>query len=103
MKRILILGCALIWAVGAGSAAAQIIGPGYSTLDPPPIPRPPPPKIEVPAIPKIDALPNRPTSVVTPRSSFGDRVSRCLGEAAAGGLNQADSAAYSRSCAAARD
>ncbi|MCC8937119.1 hypothetical protein H8A99_11660 [Bradyrhizobium sp. Arg68] len=102
MKRILILGCALIWAAGAGGAVAQIIGPGHSISDPPPIPRPPPPKVEVPPIPKLDALPTQRT-VTTPRSSFGDRVNRCLNEAAAGGLNQADSASYSRSCAAARD
>ena len=104
MKRLLTACGVFILVLSAqGGAFAQMIPPGSSQFNPPPPAPPPPPKIEVPAIPKIDALPNRPTSVVTPRSSFGDRVNRCLGEAAAAGLNQADSASYSRSCAAARD
>lgn len=103
MKRSLILVCSLLWAMGAGSAVAQIIPPGGSIFNPPPPLAPPPPKIYVPAIPKMDALPSGPSVRVAPRTSFGDRVSNCLDEAAAAGLNQADRAAYSRSCANTRD
>jgi hypothetical protein len=34
-----------------------------------------------------------------PRPSFSDKVARCLDEGAAAGLDPADRAAYSRSCA----
>jgi hypothetical protein len=65
----------------------------------PPLPAPlPPPRIEAPAVPKLDAPPSydyRPA----PRPSFSDKVARCLDEGAAEGLGPADRAAYSRSCA----
>jgi hypothetical protein len=100
MKRLLILTCTAIWMLVAGGAAAQqSIPPGGSIYNPPLPPPPPPPKIEVPAIPKMDALPSQPRVQSAPRASFGDRISRCLDEGAAGGLNQSDRAAYSRSCA----
>ncbi|MCA6123627.1 hypothetical protein J6500_17240 [Bradyrhizobium sp. WSM 1704] len=102
MKRSLILVCGLLWAF-AGSALAQVIPPGGSIYNPPVPQPPPPPKVYVPEIPKMDALPSRPSVRVAPRTSFGDRVSSCLDEAAAAGLNQADRAAYSRSCANLRD
>ncbi|MGF6313055.1 hypothetical protein ABIB82_007136 [Bradyrhizobium sp. i1.8.4] len=99
MKRSLIVACTLLWAMGAASAVAQIVTPGGRSIYDPPIPQPPPsPKIEVPAIPKMDA-PTQPNLRSPPRSSFSDRVSRCLDEAAAAGMNQGDRAAYSRSCA----
>ncbi|WLA95873.1 hypothetical protein QNJ96_24100 [Bradyrhizobium elkanii] len=82
------------------AASAQFPPPGRSMWDPP-VPQPPP-RIEVPAIPRMDA-PTQPSLRSRPRSSFGDRVSRCLDEAAAAGLNQAERAAYSRSCANHRD
>ncbi|ERF85002.1 hypothetical protein JQ559_04575 [Bradyrhizobium viridifuturi] len=108
MKRSLIIACTLLWVIGAPSAFAQkqiILGPGgsiYNPTLPPPPPPPPPPKIEVPPIPKMDAV-TQPNLRAPARSSFGDRVSRCLDEAAASGLNQSDRAAYSRSCANTRD
>jgi hypothetical protein len=102
MKRSLILSCAVICALGAGSAFAQTIAPGGSLYNPPPAP-PPPPRIYVPAIPKMDAVPTQPNVRFSGRTSFGDRVSRCLDEGAAAGLNQADRSTYSRSCANLRD
>ena len=98
MKRLLILTCTAIWTLAAGSAGAQFIPPGGSIYNPP-LPPLPVPKIEVPAIPKMDALPSQPRVQSAPRASFGDRISRCLDEGAAGGLNLADRATYSRSCA----
>ena len=103
MKRSLILVFGLIWAMGAGSAFAQIIPPGGSINNPPMPQPPPPPRVYVPEIPKMDALPSRSSVRSAPRTSFGDRISGCLDEAAAAGLNQADRAAYSRSCANTRD
>lgn len=100
MKRSLIVACILLWTMGA--ASAQIPAPGRSIWDPPVPQPPPPPRIEVPAIPKMDA-PTQPSLRSRPRSSFGDRISRCLDEAAAAGLNQGERAAYSRSCANHRD
>ncbi|WP_407169873.1 hypothetical protein [Bradyrhizobium sp. ORS 111] len=100
MKRVLIMTCAAIWMVGASGVLAQTIPPGGSIFNPPPPRPPPPPRIEVPAIPKMDALPTRPSVRSTGRASFGDRMSRCMDEAAAGsGLSQAERAAYARSCA----
>jgi len=65
----------------------------------PPLPAPlPPPKIEAPKIPQLDA-PQRYDYVQGPRPSFGDRVVRCLDEAAAAGVKPSRRAAYSRSCA----
>jgi hypothetical protein len=65
----------------------------------PPLPAPlPPPKIEAPRVPQLDA-PQRYDYVPAPRSSFGDRVVRCLDEAAAAGVKPSRRAAYSRNCA----
>ncbi|WGR96093.1 hypothetical protein MTX26_14665 [Bradyrhizobium sp. ISRA443] len=100
MKRLLIMICTAICMVGATGAFAQTIPPGGSIYNPPPPRPPPPPKIEVPAIPKMDALPTRPSVSTRGRASFGDRMSRCMDEAASGGgLSQAGRAAYARSCA----
>jgi hypothetical protein len=99
MKRLSIVSCAVVWTLVAGSAFAQSIPPGGSIYNPPLPPPPPPPRIEVPAIPKMDAPPSQPQVQSAPRGSFGDRISRCLDEGAAIGLNQSDRAAYSRSCA----
>ncbi|WFU38165.1 hypothetical protein QA640_27475 [Bradyrhizobium sp. CB82] len=84
--------------VGQGSFAQTLL-PGTSLLLlPPPPPPPPPPKIEIPKVPQLDARPSynyRPA----PRASFGDRVSRCLEDAAGAGLSPADRGTYSRMCA----
>jgi hypothetical protein len=85
----------------AGPVHAQqlLITPGGSALNPPlPVP-PPPPRIEVPPIPQMDAPPAPPSLRSSGRGSFGDRISRCLVEGAAAGLNIAERAAYSRACA----
>jgi hypothetical protein len=97
MKRSSILVCALVAALIAGSASAQVIPPGWSQFNPPP-PPPPPPKIEPPVIPQMDAPP-RQTYAPAPRPSFSDRINKCLDDAAASGLGPGEREAYSRSCA----
>lgn len=86
--------------VGVDTASAQqVIPPGGSQFNPPPPPAPPPPKIEVPAVPQMDAPPSQPRVQESPRGSFGDRIRRCLEEGAAAGLGPNERAAYSRACA----
>lgn len=98
MNRSLIICCAAVLAFSASGALAQIIPPGSSPYLPPPPAPPPPPKIEVPAIPKMDELPKR-SYAPPPRKSFGDKISKCLDEAAAAGLGPNERAIYSRNCA----
>jgi hypothetical protein len=100
MKRLTIAVSAVMWALLAGSASAQLqfVAPGGSRLNPALPPPPPPPSIEVPAIPQMD-VPSQPSLLPAPRASFGDRISRCLDEGAAAGLDPANRAAYSRACA----
>jgi len=97
--RILIVICLASVLVAPGMASAQFIAPGTSPLNPPLPPPLPPPRIEVPAIPQMDAPPSQPSVAVSPRGSFSDRISSCLDEAAAAGLSPGARAAYSRSCA----
>jgi len=99
MKRLSIMSCAVIWALLAGSAYAQQLPPGASQFSPPPPAPPPSPKIEVPVVPQMDALPSQPQVRSSGRGSFSDRVSRCLDDGAAAGLDPADRSTYSRSCA----
>jgi hypothetical protein len=99
MRRLLKYCCVVILALIAGSAFAQFIPPGSSPFNPPPPAPPPPPKIEVPAIPKLGEVPTRSYAPMAPRQSFGDRINKCLDEAAAAGLSPADRATYSRNCA----
>ena len=101
MRRLPLLICAVAWALLAAPAAyAQspysLVGGSQFN---PPLPAPlPPPKIEPPVVPKLDA-PVRQNYLPARRPSFSDRISRCLDEGAAAGLGPADRAAYSRSCA----
>ena len=82
-----------------GTVSAQFIPPGGSQFNPP-LPAPPPsPRIEVPAIPKMDAPPQQPYVNAAPRASFGDRISTCLDEAAAAGFGPTERSVYSRNCA----
>ena len=85
--------------VFVNAVAAQVIPPGGSPFNPPLPPPPPPPKIEVPAIPQLDALPQRNYVPAAPPPSFGERFSKCLDEATAGGLRPGERDAYARSCA----
>jgi hypothetical protein len=78
---------------------AQIFAPGPATSVVPLPPPPPPPRIEVPVVPKLDAPPPNVAATQRSRGSFGDRVTTCLQDAAAAGLNSSDRAAYSRACA----
>jgi hypothetical protein len=82
-----------------GASAQQYVPPGGSQFNPPLPPPLPPPRIEVPAIPQMDAPPSQPSIAVSPRGSFSDRISTCLDQAAAAGLDPAERAAYSRACA----
>jgi hypothetical protein len=93
----LALACAL-FAASAAHAQQPFFAPGGSPLNPPLPAPPPPPKIEVPPIPQMD-VPSQPSLRAAPRPSFGDRISRCLDEGAAIGLNTAERSAYSRACA----
>lgn len=99
MKRSLVFGVVIMLALSAGGACAQAIPPGSSPYLPPPPPPPPPPKIDVPAIPKMDELPKRSYAPIPPQPSFGDRVTKCLDDAAASGLGPNERATYSRNCA----
>ncbi len=101
MKRSSILISAVAAALIGGSAAfaQQLIPPGGSQFNPPLPPPPPPPKIEAPVVPQLDAPPKLPSVHPSRRGSFSDRISRCLDEGAAAGLDPSERAAYSRSCA----
>ncbi len=98
MKRLLKFGAIAFLALSAQGAVAQVIPPGSSPYLPPPPPPPPPPKIEVPAIPKTNELPKR-SYAPTPQPSFGERIGKCLDDAAAAGLGPNERATYSRNCA----
>jgi hypothetical protein len=63
---------------------------------PPPLP---PPKLEIPKIPKMDEIPISPKAALPRRGSFSDRISQCIEEGAAAGLGPNERAAYSRVCA----
>ena len=86
-------------ALSAGSARAQFIPPGSSQFNPPPPAPPPPPKIEVPTVPKEGQLPKRSYAPTVRQKSFGERVTKCLDDAAAAGLGPNERATYSRNCA----
>jgi hypothetical protein len=100
MKHLSLVICVVAAALVAGAAAsAQFLPPGASQFNPPPPPPPPSPKIEVPAIPQMDAPPSQPQVQPSQRGSFSDRISNCLDQGAAAGLGPNERAAYSRSCA----
>src|SRR3954453_18689602 len=95
----IILSAVAASAILASAASAQVlIPPGGSQFNPPMPAPPPPPKIEVPVVPQMDAPPTR-SYAPAPRPSFGDRVTKCLDDAAASGLGPNERAAYSRNCA----
>jgi hypothetical protein len=97
MKRRSIITLAVVAALLAADAAfAQVIPPGGSKFNPLP-PAPPPPKIEVPVVPQMDAPP-RQSYVPAPPPSFSDRITTCLSDGAAAGLGPSDREAYSRAC-----
>jgi hypothetical protein len=99
MKRFSLLIGGTIWLLVTSAAfGQQMIPPGWSQFNPPLPAPPPPPRIEVPVVPKLDA-PSQPRAQAARRRSFGERISRCLDDAAASGLGPAARAAYSRACA----
>ncbi|MCP3467557.1 MULTISPECIES: hypothetical protein [unclassified Bradyrhizobium] len=83
---------------GPGSFAQTLMPGATPRLLPPPPPPPPPPKIEIPKVPQINARPSYDYRQ-PPRPSFGDRISKCLDDAAGAGLTPADRGTYSRMCA----
>jgi hypothetical protein len=90
--------CVLL-AAGAASAQSPNNLLGGSQFNPP-LPAPlPPPRIEAPKVPQLDAPQRYDYVPTTPRSSFSDRIARCLDEAAAAGVRPSRRAAYSRACA----
>ena len=97
--RLSILACAVVAALIAGAPASAQIPPGTSQFNPPLPAPPPPPSMAVPVVPQIDAPPSQPRVQALDRGSFGDRISKCLDEAAAAGVRPGRRAAYSRSCA----
>lgn len=99
MKQARIYFAITLFAWSLQSAVAQVIPPGGSIYNPPPPPPPPPPKIEVPAIPRMDELPKRSYAPIAPQQSFGERIGKCLDDAAAAGLGPAERTTYSRNCA----
>jgi hypothetical protein len=99
MRMPVIICLAFMLFAPCGASAQQFIPPGGSQFNPPLPPPLPPPRIEVPAIPQMDAPPSQPSIAVSPRGSFSDRISTCLDQAAAAGLDPAERAAYSRACA----
>jgi hypothetical protein len=106
MKRVSIIVCiAFAVFIAAGAAFAQFIPPGIppggSKFNPPLPPPPPSPKIEVPVVPQMDAPP-RQNYQAAPRPSFSDRITTCLQEGAAAGLDPSDREEYSRACANSR-
>jgi hypothetical protein len=101
MKRLGLSLLAIAWlALVAGAVHAQspnnLVG---GSVFNPPLPAPlPPPRIEAPRVPQLDA-PIQYDYRPAPRPSFSDRISRCLDEAAAAGVKPSRRAAYSRNCA----
>ncbi len=89
---------ALVVLLTATAAVAQtLLPPGGAILTPPPPPAPPPPSMAIPVVPRLDAMPTQPN--VPARRSFGDRITDCLADGAAAGLDSGNRAAYSRACA----
>ena len=84
--------------VAVAPASAQLVGPNIAPSSPPPPPPPPPPKIEVPVVLKLDDPPHADLKA-PPRTPYSRRVTKCLEEAAAAGLDASARAAYSRACA----
>jgi hypothetical protein len=93
--------------------AQLIVPPGSGALIVPAPIAPPPPRIDVPVVPRLGDVPQARGVPVVPkldelpqpqhtgrnRRSFGDRVTDCLHDGAAAGLGPADRATYSRACA----
>jgi hypothetical protein len=117
MIRSVMVAVAIAFAFAPVAAVSQIPPQQPPSILPPPPPPPPPPKIEVPEVPRMDSPPPFKLQNTTPgrvrtdtvpktprvrgsrRSSFGDRVTRCLDEGAAMGLGPNERSEYSRSCA----
>jgi hypothetical protein len=98
-RHFVVIAAAMLIALPVASAQYVDIPVAPGVGLPPPPPPPPPPKIEVLPVPKMDAPLPAPRANLPHRSSFSDRVARCLDEAAAMGLNTGERAEYSRSCA----
>jgi hypothetical protein len=82
--------------IGGAAFGQQMTPPGWSQFNPPLPAGPPPPRIEVPVVPRLNEA-QQPRAPSAPRRSFSDKVTRCLDDAA--GLGPKARAAYSRNCA----
>jgi hypothetical protein len=82
--------------VGGAAFGQQMTPPGWSQFNPPLPAGPPPPRIEVPVVPRLNEV-QQPRAQTVPRRSFSDKVARCLDDAA--GIRPSARAAYSRNCA----
>jgi hypothetical protein len=74
----------------------QMTPPGWSQFNPPLPATPPPPRIEVPAVPRLGEA-SQPHVQSVPHRSFHDKIVDCLADPA--GLGPKARAAYSRNCA----
>jgi hypothetical protein len=99
-KFLIVLSSAVALALSAGGTFAQVIPPG-TQFNPPLTQAPPPPRIEVPRVPRMDELPSR-NYVPAPRPSFGEKITTCLQEGAAAGLAPGERDAHARACANSR-
>ncbi len=99
MKSLTIVMAVAVSILTAGTVfGQQMIPPGWSQFNPPLPAPPPPPIIEAPVIPKMDA-PSQPRVRSERRRSFDERITQCLQDSAASGLDPSARAAYSRACA----
>ena len=89
---------ALAVLLGAAAASAQIQPPVNPALIVPLPAGPPPPKITVPVVPKLDTVP-APKNISPPRASFGRRITDCLQDGNAATLGPGDREFYARNCA----
>jgi len=98
--KLVVAAAAIALTLAGGVAfAQQQLPPGGTTLLPPAPAPPPPPPITVPVVPHLDETPASPKAQSSSRGSFGDRITGCLQDGAAAGLDANERAAYSRSCA----
>jgi hypothetical protein len=98
MKRLSTFACIIMTALVVGHAARAQVLPGGSLFNPPLPPPLPSPKIAPPVIPQMD-VPLQSNIQPAPQPSFSDRITSCIQQGAAAGLDPSDREVYSRSCA----
>jgi hypothetical protein len=86
---------ALVGAMSAQEAIAQVVVPGINA---PPLVSFPSPPIQVPPIPQVGVLPQQNYEPL-PQNTFSDRVSACVQRGGASGLTGATLDSYTSQCA----